>query len=338
MTQPGSRAFAILARWVDANLLNSVVAPTVADLQHEVQGSDNSWRRRLALTRGYVAIGRLLLWHGLIWRSPMRTMLMVAVLGLAGAALLVEMFSVTTSGPAQISPFFLMAVLAPIAMRLVIGVNTRRKMFVNCLAVGTVMSVVFLAWFAIVKNPSRAPWYAYAPGLGFLLGCVALTSAIIAIVTTKAEAAGRSNVRGNLLGVVASAGTFGICYSLVNLLLHRRSGFGALNTVSWGLFLSFFFVLVSVLIYLPILASSRRVLHQQARATLAVLGAVLFPIPMLAFPFLQGRLETVARLLLQDHVALVLTALPYVLAGATLGWLIAAPRDDVQYGIERRAM
>jgi hypothetical protein len=99
----------------------------------------------------------------------MPTLLTVAVLGLAGASLLVEMFSVTTSGPAQIGPFFLMAVLAPIVMRLVIGVNARRKMFVTCLAVGTVMvwSAVFLAWFAIAKNPSRAPWYAYASGLGF---------------------------------------------------------------------------------------------------------------------------------------------------------------------------
>jgi MFS family permease len=263
-------------------------------------------------------------------------MLTVAVLGIAGAALLVEMFSVTTSGPAQIGPFFLMAVLAPIVMRLVIGVNTRRKMFVSCLAVGTVMSTVFLAWFAIVKNPGRAPWYAYAPGLGFLLGCVALTSAIIAIVTTNAAAADRRNVRGSLLGVLGSAGTFGTCYILIGLtglLRHRSPGFVVLNTVSWGVFLAFFFILVSVLIYLPVLASFRRVLHQQARAPVAVLGALLFPIPMLAFPLLQGRLEAVARLLLQNHVALALAALPYVLAGATLGWLIAGPRHDVQHSI-----
>ena len=266
----------------------------------------------------------------------MRTLLTVAVLGLAGAALLVEMFSVTTSGPAQISPFFLMAVLAPIVMRLVVGVNTRRKMFVTCLAVGTVMSVVFLAWFAIVKNPGRAPWYAYASGLGFLLGCVALTSAIIAIVTTNAEAADRRKLQGNLLGVVASAGTFGICYILigpVGLLRHRSPGFVVLNTVSWGVFLGFFFVLVPVVIYLPILVSSRRVLDQRTRVPLALLGAVLFPIPMLAFPFLQGRLESIARLLLHDPVALALTALPYVIAGATLGWLIAAPRRHVQHSI-----
>lgn len=336
MTSPGLAVFAVLARCVDAKILESVVAPTIADLQFEVETTRNPWRRQLARVRGYAAIGRLLFWHGLIWRSPMRTLLTVALLGLAGAALLVEMFSVTTSGPAQISPFFLMAVLAPIVMRLVVGVNTRRKMFVTCLAVGTVMSVVFLAWFAIVKNPSRAPWYAYATGLGFLLGCVALTSAIIAIVTTNTGAADRRNVRGNLLGVVASAGTFAICYILIGLtglFRHRSPGFVVLNTVSWGVFLGFFFVLVSVVIYLPILVSSRRVLDLRTRVPFAVLGAVLFPIPMMAFPFLQGRLEAIARFLLHDPIALALTALPYVTAGAMLGWLIAAPRRNVQHSV-----
>jgi len=155
MTSPGLAVFAVLVRWVDVKIFESVVAPTIADLQFEVETTRNPWRRQLARVRGYAAIGRLLFWHGLIWRSPMRTLLTVAMLGLAGAALLVEMFSVTTSGPAQISPFFLMAVLAPIVMRLVVGVNTRRKMFVTCLAVGTVMSVVFLAWFARFSFPFR---------------------------------------------------------------------------------------------------------------------------------------------------------------------------------------
>jgi hypothetical protein len=47
---------------------------------------------------------------------------------------------------------------------------------------------------------------------------------------------------------------------------------------------------------------------------------------MLAFPLLQGRLEAVARVLLHDPVALLSIAVPYFLAGATLGWLTAAPR------------
>jgi hypothetical protein len=334
MTSPGSALFAVLVRCLDADALESVVAPTVADLQFEVQTTRNPWRRQFARARGYVAIVRLLFWHGLIWRSPMRTLLAVVVLGVAGAALLVEMFSVTTTGPAQISPFFLMTVVAPIVMRLVIGVNTRRGMFVNCMAVGTVMSVVFLGWFAIVKNPSHGPWYAYVPGLIFLLGCVALASAIIAIVTTRSEAADKRNVRGKMLAVIASAVTFAIGFSFIGLSRHHSSGgFDVLSTVSWGLFLAFFFVLVAVLIYLPILGSSRRVLHPRSRAPLAVLGAFLFPIPMLALPLLQGRLEPMVRLFLRDPIVLAAAAIPYLVAGAMLGWLIAAPRDDVQHTI-----
>src|SRR4051812_17548901 len=96
MTSPESRMFSVLARCVDSDLLESVVAPTIADMQFEIQSTGNPWRRGLAHARGYVAIVRLLLWHGLIWRSPMRALLAVVVLGILGAALLVETLSATT--------------------------------------------------------------------------------------------------------------------------------------------------------------------------------------------------------------------------------------------------
>jgi hypothetical protein len=332
MTSPGSTVLAVLTRCLDADLGESVVAPTLADLQFEVQSTPNAWRRFLAFARGYLAIGRVLLWHGLIWSSPMRTMLTVMLLGVLGAALLVEMFSVTTSGPAQISPFFLMTVLTPIVMRSVRGVNTRRQMFVSCMTAGSVMSVVFLVWFAIVKHPSRAPWYGYVPGLVFLLGCVALASAMIAVVTANPDVTDKRNVRGRMRNVVASSAIFGICYSVVGFLRHPASG-DVLSTVSWGVFLAFFFVLVSVAIYLPILGSARLVFHQWSRAPFAIMGAFLFPIPLLAFPLLQGRFEAVGQRLLHDPVALTPTAFPHVIAGAVLGWLIAAPRHNTQHPV-----
>src|ERR1051325_8715859 len=98
MRSSGSRVFALLARHLDASLHESVVAPTIADLQFEVQGATNPWRRRLVLARGYWSIGRVLLGHGLIWRSPMRTLLAVVVLGVVGAALPFSMFSRTRVG------------------------------------------------------------------------------------------------------------------------------------------------------------------------------------------------------------------------------------------------
>ncbi|HEY2433146.1 MAG TPA: hypothetical protein VGI12_10780 [Vicinamibacterales bacterium] len=162
---------------------------------------------------------------------------------------------------------------------------------------------------------------------------------MIAIVTASPESPDGRNHRGRMLDVLVSAATFAICYSLVGSLRHHSTGgFGILNSVSWGVFLGFFFVLVSAVVYLPILVSSRRLFDPRSRVPLAVVGAFLFPVPMLAFPLLQGRLEPVGRLLLRDPVTLVSTAFPYVIAGAILGWLIAAPRHDVPHGIEPAAV
>jgi hypothetical protein len=105
---------------------------------------------------------------------------------------------------------------------------------------------------------------------------------------------------------------------------------GVLNTVSWAVFLGFLFVVVSTGIYLPILTSTRRVLPRRSRVPLAILGASLFPVPMLAFPLLRGGLEAAAQMLSRDPIALLFVALPYVLAGALLGWLTAMPRFDVR--------
>jgi hypothetical protein len=241
------------------------------------------------------------------------------------------MFSVTTSGPAQITPFFLMAVLAPLVLRYVNAESSRREMFGSCMGVGTLMSVGILGRFALVRHE---PWSAYAPGLLFLLGCVAVASAMIAIVAATPAAADTRGHRGKLLNVIASAATFGVCFSLMSALrLHPVGGMGVLNTVSWAVFLGFLFVLVSTGLYLPILTSTRRVLPRRSRVLLAILGASLFPIPMLAFPLLRGGLEAAARVLSRDPVALLSVALPYVLAGAMLGWLTATPRDHVQRAV-----
>jgi hypothetical protein len=153
---------------------------------------------------------------------------------------------------------------------------------------------------------------------------------MIAIVAATPAAADTRGHRGKLLDVVASAATFGVCFSLLSFLrLHPVGGTGVLKTVSWAVFLGFFFVLVSTGIYLPILTSTRRVVQRRSRVTLAILGASLFPIPMLAVPLLQGRLEVAAQMWSRDPVALLSVSLPYVPAGAMLGWLTATPRYAV---------
>jgi hypothetical protein len=328
MNLPGTWLLALSARLLDQEVIESAVVPTLADLQYEALGAGgNAWRRWLALARGYCAIVRLLFRHGLIWRSPMRRLITVLVLGGVGSALLVEILSVSSPGPAGFGAFFLMAVLTPVVLRLLNAGSSYRQMFGNCMGVGMMMATVFFGWIALVDHPSRLPWHAYLLAYLFLT-CVALGSALAAAAAWKPAAGGEAVYRRRMLHVVAGAATFTACYSVVGLWVgYARGPYGVPNTMSFAAFLGLFFAAVSVAVYLPVLLGARRLIGGlRARPLLAILGAVLFPIPLLAFPLLQGRLGSTWLFLLHNPGTLLRVSLPYVLAGAVLGWLLAEPR------------
>jgi hypothetical protein len=81
-------------------------------------------------------------------------------------------------------------------------------------------------------------------------------------------------------------------------------------------------------VYLPVLVGAQRVVSVRLRRpVLAMLGALLFPVPLLALPLLQGRLDSTLRFLAGDPGTLMFVSLPYVLSGAVLGWLLAQSRE-----------
>jgi hypothetical protein len=88
-----------------------------------------------------------------------------------------------------------------------------------------------------------------------------------------------------------------------------------------------FFAAVSSTLYLPALLTVRRVIRY--RVTVAMIGAILFPIPLMGIPFLQGRGPSYARMLFQLPVwEFLAVALPYLLGGVVLGWLLAKPQHE----------
>lgn len=326
MNLPGTWLLARSVRFLDQDVVESAVVPTLADLQYEALGAgDSAWRRWLALARGYGAIVRLLFWHGLIWRSPMRCLLTVLVLGGVGSALLMEAMSVVSSGPAGISAFFLMAVLTPIVLRFLNAGTSYRQMFVNCMGVGTIMATVYFGWVVLMDIPSHLPWYGYFLSYLFVTGCVALGSALAASAAWKPSPGDEPVYRRRMLQIVTGSATFAACYSVIALwFAYARGPHRVFDTLSWAAFLGFFFAAVSAAVYLPVLLGARRVVRDpRARLLLAILGAVLFPILLLGFPLLQGRLGSTWLFLLGNPGTLVLVSMPYVLAGATLGWLVA---------------
>jgi hypothetical protein len=329
MTLPGDRLLAF-ARWfLDEDAVSSSVEPTLADLQFEFQRADGHvGRQQLVLLRGYVAIVRLLLWHGLIWRSPMRRLLTVLVLGLLGSALLGEILSLAPGGPAGLSAFFIMAVLTPIVLRILHPGGSYRHSFVSCLSVGLMMSAVLLGWvFANAALRTPPPWYAYVLSSLFTAGCVAAASALAASVASRPMP--ESTVRRRMVRVAVSAIVFAACYAINYLwaaILPLPTA-RILGLFGWVSFLAFLFAAVSIVVYLPVLLGVQRVVSVPLRRTvLTMLGALLFPVPLLVLPFLQGRLDSTLRFLAGDPGALMFVCLPYVLAGAVLGWLLAQGR------------
>ena len=100
-------------------------------------------------------------------------------------------------------------------------------------------------------------------------------------------------------------------------------------TVRFAIFLGFFFAAVAVTVHLPVLlAAQRRIGASSTRPSLALLGALLFPVPLLGFQLFQGHLISSWRFFAAHPGTLALVALPYVIAGAVLGWLLAERRPS----------
>lgn len=116
------------------------------------------------------------------------------------------------------------------------------------------------------------------------------------------------------------------CYFVTGFWLN--SSRGVLHILGWSTFLGFFFAAVSIVVYLPLLLSVKRLI--KVRPALALVGAMLFPIPLLVLPWLQGRFGSMWTYWIQNPSIFLWGSLPYVVAGAMLGWLLA--------GSSRRAM
>jgi len=321
MRMPGSWLVQISARFLDRAAVESLVAPTIADLQYEVSeaGSDG-WRLRLAQLRGYIAVARLVFATSVFWRSPMRRLLTVLSLGWVGAALFyLLIIRHTSGGPSRLTPFLLMAIATPVVLRQMNLASTFRAAFTNCLGVGLIMGTALYSWVIWDVSASGSkplPWYALVLSYAFLLACIAVGSALAAAAASKAPA-NANRLQRTLRHVAAGC----LAYALFDGVVRLWSGFPVISALGWAFFLAFYFGCVCLLVHVPILVGARHLMPQ--RVSLTLIGALLCPIPLLAFPALQGRPLTLWTYWLQHPTSLVWGALPYLVGGAVLGWLVA---------------
>jgi hypothetical protein len=78
---------------------------------------------------------------------------------------------------------------------------------------------------------------------------------------------------------------------------------------------------VALAVCLPVMAGARRALPRLgSRLPLALIGALLFPIPLIGIPLLQPD----PWIFVHPRLSLLLwMSIPYVIAGAVLGWLVS---------------
>ncbi len=256
----------------------------------------------------------------------MRSLLVVFVLGTVGAASAIITAKSTTFGPAPIGAILVVAAVSVAILRFMRLGLTYRQAFLNCMGIGLLMMVLLSGWLDFVEVSDRLPWYLYALSWGFMIVCVGFFGAMAAAVVWTPPAGRRSILRTRCIQILSGCTVF----SVANILVAPLSSGGA--HLGWALtgtaFFFFFLAVVSWIVYLPLLLTVRLVIR--ARLPVAVIGAVLFPIPMLGVSYLQGRGPAYAKMLSELPVSRFLAiALPFVLGGAALGWLLATDRSEV---------
>lgn len=179
-------------------------------------------------------------------------------------------------------------------------------------------------WKASAGWSRPQPWYAFVLSYAFLLACIAVGSGVVAAVASRV-ATGTTPVQHTFRHVAAGCMAYAVCDALLRL------SFGASGAMAlgWASFLGFYFACVGLVVYVPVLLGARRLVPH--RVMLALIGALLCPVPVLAFPALQGRFHTVWAYWLATPSSLMWSALPYLVGGAVLGWLLSArSRQAVQ--------
>jgi hypothetical protein len=318
MTLPGNWFYRIATRNLDPVTIQNLIEPAIADLQYEVAEAGSQPRRRsLALCRGYMAV-MYLVGYCLVRRLSMRRFLTVFLLGSTGGALAITRPSSMRGDPAMIV-FLATAIMSVAVLRFMRLGPSYKQAFLNCMGVGIIMAFAFFGWTIVMTPSAHLPWYAYVLILSFLIACVSLGSALAAAVVWNPPIETQPIFRLRCIQILTGCTVFAGA-DILSVML-RHGGANLFRELSWAAFEILFFVAVSSIIYLPVLLAARRII--QYRLPIAMIGAIMFPIPLMGIPFLQGRGPWYARILLQLPVwEFIAMALPYLLCGVVLGWLL----------------
>ena len=329
---PGTLIYAIAKRWVDPLTLDTLIAPTVADLQHEVQraGADASARRR-AYARGYLALGRVLIVRVVLRRWAMRRTGAVLALSAIGAAALVTPLwpsAIATNGPVHLLPFFAMALIAPFLLRLSGLGRTYLQLFSSCVCVGLIMSASMVVSI-LGRLGSPISVQAVAWSLLFACAFVIPGSALAAVVMWRPSSGADPSYRPILTAVAFGYAAFAVSDMIAAWPNWGRAGFaGVLLGLSGAAFRALLFVMAASVVQLPVSLVVRWL--RGGRPWLVALGVLLCPVMMFGIAYVGGHPERWEQFRRDSPASQFIEALPYFVASLVLAWRLQ--RADGRYG------
>jgi hypothetical protein len=334
-SQPGDWLHRVLSRCIAPDTLAEVVAPTLADLQHEVRLAGPDGRRRtLALVRGYAAVARVVVNIAFGVRPARARVMALLALSVGGATLMtLARWAPGSDSRPFVGAYLLPMFIAPLILaRTGLGASYRRA-FAWCAAIALATQALDILFYGI-----RASVTSGTPPVFRLVDLVAFATVLsmlsgVVAVAAWHPAGGRDPlVRRAVLALFFGGVTAAIVMSLRGALDHDAGPLVALARLPFyaGLFAVLLTATAAPLVVVHgayrLVRTSRAALgfHQLRRWLLATAAALFSPATIVAASYAEH--STAADCL--DHfrrapLEFLSLHLPIVAGASVLGWYLA---------------
>jgi len=307
-------------RFLDEDFVRFAVEPALADMQYEVAAASGRGGRAMAIARGHSACMRLLMRYPFGKNVSCRRVVVVASVGTLGGVMAIGLLK-STPGLAFVAAIAGALGIGAAVQREMTPAQTHRQAFIDCAAIGLIIVAGLAAWTTSTGAGASGAWWTSLLFWVLASPLVAFGSLLATSVVRRPQAGGSIRaarsmriVAGAALIQVACAGILEFATRPAFLLGRPFESAGVL--VFWG----FCFAAIAASIHVPLLYATRRAVGDApARIALPLLGALLFPIPILVRLLLPGSATFVHWVIAQGPLNLLLACIPYLVAGAWLG-------------------
>jgi hypothetical protein len=193
------------------------------------------------------------------------------------------------------------------------------------------MGVTAYVWVVLDPRSAalRMPLVGHVEGLVILFALVLFGSALAATLASQPFAPTRSVFGQIMAALLAGCGAFAVVSFIGDAHWYPYTRGSWPLSASFAVLEALYFAVLSLVLVVPLLLVVRRRLP--GPVPLAILAAVLFPLPLVAELFLWRGSRGVAflwNLLASSPAGFAARTLPWLVAAAVLGWCLGVLRPD----------